>query len=122
MLPESVLWAIFLLPLFSFLLISLILRPFFNSKPKISGYTIIVALAAAFGLSIWVLTSADQFPIETTTEWAVVGDFTISLGLLADKLTAIMLVVVSGVSLLVQIYSQGYMRGDPGYPRYFAWI
>lgn len=122
MLPESVLWAIFLLPLFSLLFISLILRPFFNDRPKLSGYTIIAALAAALGLSIWVLASSDQFPLESTIEWAVVGDFSINLGFLADRLTAIMLVVVTGVSLLVQIYSQGYMHGDPGYHRYFAWM
>jgi NADH-quinone oxidoreductase subunit L len=121
MLP-SVLWAIFLLPLFSLLFISLILRPFFNNYPKLSGYTIIACLTAALGLSIWVFTSSDQFPIQSTVEWAVVGNFKISLGFIADNLTAIMLIVVSGVSLLVQIYSQGYMKGDPGYHRYFAWM
>jgi NADH-quinone oxidoreductase subunit L len=122
MLPESVLWAIFLLPLFSLLFISLILRPFFNNHPRLSGYTIIACLAAALGLSIWVLHSSDQFPIQSTVEWAVIGNFKISLGFVADNLTAIMLIVVSGVSLLVQIYSQGYMKGDPGYHRYFAFM
>ena len=122
MLPESVLWAIFLLPLFSLLFISLILRPFFNNHPRLSGYTIIACLAAALGLSIWVLKSSAQFPIQSTVEWAVVGNFKISLGFVADNLTAIMLIVVSGVSLLVQIYSQGYMKGDPGYHRYFAFM
>ena len=39
-----------------------------------------------------------------------------------DGLTAIMLVVVTGVSLLVQVYSTGYMKGDPGYARYFAFM
>ena len=39
-----------------------------------------------------------------------------------DALTAIMLVVVTGVSLLVQIYSTGYMKDDPGYARYFAYM
>lgn len=122
MLPESVLWAIFLLPLFSLIFISLVLRPFFNHRPKLSGYVIIGALIAALGLSIWVLTSSDQFPIESTVEWAVVGNFSISLGFVVDNLTAIMLIVVTAVSLLVQIYSQGYMDGDPGYHRYFAFM
>jgi NADH-quinone oxidoreductase subunit L len=122
MLPESVLWAILLLPLFSLLFISLILRPFFNNHPRLSGYTIIACLAAALGLSIWVLKSSAQFPIESTVEWAVVGNFKITLGFVADNLTAIMLIVVSGVSLFVQIYSQGYMKGDPGYHRYFAFM
>ncbi len=122
MLPTTVLWAIFLLPLFSLVFIGLILRPFFNNYPKLSGYTIISCLTAALGLSIWVLTSSDQFPIGSTIEWAAVGDFKINLGFVADRLTAIMLIVVTGVSLLVQIYSQGYMRGDPGYHRYFAFM
>ena len=39
-----------------------------------------------------------------------------------DPLTAVMIVVVSFVSLLVQIYSQGYMQGDSGYHRYFAYM
>ncbi len=39
-----------------------------------------------------------------------------------DALTALMLVVVTTVSMLVQIYSQGYMQGDPGYSRFFAWL
>ncbi len=122
MLPSTVLWVIFLLPLFSLAFISLVLRPFFNNYPKLSGYTIISCLAVALGLSIWVMTSSDQFPVESTIEWAVVGDFRISLGFVADNLTAIMLIVVTGISLMVQIYSQGYMHGDPGYHRYFAFM
>jgi len=122
MLPSSVLWAILLLPVFSLVFIGLVLRPFFKSSPKLSGYTIIACLATALGLSIWILTSSDQFPIESTIEWAVVGDFVIDLGFVADRLTAIMLIVVTGVSLLVQVYSQAYMHGDPGYHRYFAWM
>ena len=122
MVPDYVLWIIFLLPVFSLVFIGLILRPFFKDNPKLSGYTIIACLTAALGLSIWVLLSSDQFPIESGREWAVVGDFTINLSFVADELTAIMLIVVAGVSLLVQIYSQGYMHGDPGYHRYFAWM
>ncbi len=55
-------------------------------------------------------------------EWLVVGDATIEMGLLVDPLTALMLVVVTGVSLLVQIYSLGYMKGDPSFSRYYAYM
>jgi len=120
--PESILWLIFLLPFGSFLFISFVLRPFFSHRPQLSSYSIITALAVSFGFSVWVLTSSDHFPLTTTAEWVVVGDFTIRLGLWVDELTAIMLVAVTSISLLVQIYSQGYMHGDPGYPRYFAWM
>ena len=118
----TVLWAIFLLPLFSLVFISLVLRPFYNDRPKLSGYLIIACLTAALGLSIWVLAGSGHSEIESTIEWAVVGDFTINLGFLADDLTKIMLIVVTGVSLMVQIYSQGYMHGDTGYHRYFAFM
>ena len=122
MMSGAVLWAIFLLPLFSLVFISLVLRPFFNNRPRLSGYTIIACLTVALGLSFWVLASSDKFPIQSTIDWGVVGSFRISLGFVADRLTAIMLVVVSGVSLLVQVYSQGYMAGDSGYHRYFAFM
>ncbi len=49
-------------------------------------------------------------------------EVTIYLGLIVDSLTAVMLVVVIVVSLMVQIYSQGYMHRDPGYHRYYAWM
>jgi NADH-quinone oxidoreductase subunit L len=54
--------------------------------------------------------------------WITIGNLEISVGILMDPLTAILLVVVSGVSLAVQVYSQGYMSGDPGYSRYFAFM
>ena len=54
--------------------------------------------------------------------WLTVGNFDFALGILMDPLTAIMLVVVTGVSLMVQVYSVGYMRGDQGYARYFAYM
>ena len=53
---------------------------------------------------------------------AVNRPLTIDVTLRADPLTAIMLVMVTFVSLLVAIYSSGYMRGDPGYWRFFAYI
>jgi NADH-quinone oxidoreductase subunit L len=119
---SDALWAIFLLPVGAMVFIGLVLRPFFKDQPKISGYTIIACLAAALGLSIWVFAQSDQFPMTSSVDWAVVGSFTISLEFAVDNLTAIMLIVVTGVSLMVQIYSQGYMAGDPGYHRYFCFM
>lgn len=54
--------------------------------------------------------------------WVVSGDFKVTFGFLIDQLTAIMLIVVTSVSLLVHIYSVGYMHGDPGYYRFFAYL
>ncbi|MCH9016976.1 MAG: NADH-quinone oxidoreductase subunit L [Chloroflexi bacterium] len=124
MVSEAVIWSIFLLPLASFAFAALVVRPFFNRYSLISGAVTIAALGTALAFSIWTLRSVilghdlDFEPIE----WLVVGGATIEMGLLVDPLTAVMLVVVTGVSLLVQVYSLGYMKGDPSFSRYYAYM
>jgi len=54
--------------------------------------------------------------------WLISGNFNFNIGFLIDRLSVMMLVVVTFVSLLVHIYSVGYMRGDPGYQRFFSYI
>ncbi len=54
--------------------------------------------------------------------WIPAGSFRIPVTLQVDQLTAIMLMVVTFVSLLVHIYSFGYMHGDPGYYRFFSYL
>jgi NADH-quinone oxidoreductase subunit L len=54
--------------------------------------------------------------------WALSGGISFDIGFLIDALTATMMVVVTFVSLMVHIYTIGYMRDDPGYQRFFAYI
>ena len=54
--------------------------------------------------------------------WLTVGQQTFSIGLLIDTLTSIMLVVVTSVSLMVHIYTIGYMKHEDGYERFFSYI
>jgi NADH-quinone oxidoreductase subunit L len=56
----------------------------------------------------------------TIYEWMVVGGLKMEVGFLIDGLTAMMMVVVSFVSLMVHIYTIGYMEEDDGYQRFFA--
>ncbi|MFC2021989.1 NADH-quinone oxidoreductase subunit L [Chloroflexota bacterium] len=125
--PSQAIWLIFLLPVFSFLIISFFVRPFVRKESRVAGYITITALSGSLILSIWALTKVlaaphHELPIPDIS-WLVIGDeLSIHLGLLVDSLTAVMLVAVTLVSLMVQIYSQGYMRGDPGYHRYYAWM
>jgi len=58
----------------------------------------------------------------TVYTWAVVGGLKLEIGFLIDPLTALMMVVVSFVSLMVHIYTIGYMADDPGYQRFFSYI
>jgi NADH-quinone oxidoreductase subunit L len=117
---------IFLLPVASLLAIALLTRPY----QRLSGYITIAAIGAAFLLSLWVLDSVienDGHPLAFSAhEWLSIGPvgagLHVDVGLRIDGLSAIMLVVVTCVSLLVQVYSQGYMHGDTGYSRYFMWM
>ena len=54
--------------------------------------------------------------------WAVVGGLKMEVGFLVDSLTATMMVVVTFVSLMVHVYTIGYMADDPGYQRFFSYI
>ncbi|HRQ04500.1 MAG TPA: NADH-quinone oxidoreductase subunit L [Nitrosomonas halophila] len=54
--------------------------------------------------------------------WMTSGETVFEVGFLIDTLTATMMVVVTGVSLMVHIYTIGYMHGDPGYQRFFSYI
>jgi NADH-quinone oxidoreductase subunit L len=55
-------------------------------------------------------------------EWITVGDFEAGANLLFDQLSAVMVLVVTGVGTLIHVYSIGYMHGDEGYGRYFAYL
>ena len=60
--------------------------------------------------------SGDLFP------WISAGPFTTAVTAQVDQLTAVMLLVVTGVGFLIHLYSAGYMHGDPGYARYFTYL
>ncbi|MEM9531241.1 MAG: NADH-quinone oxidoreductase subunit L [Pseudomonadota bacterium] len=66
----------------------------------------------------------DGLPVynESVYTWMVSGGIRFEVGFLVDKLTAVMMCVVTFVSLMVHIYTIGYMREDPGYQRFFAYI
>ena len=125
MVTEPLVWAVFFLPLAAFLLIALGVRPFLNRYAlKLSGGILIAALALSFILSLWLLWQDQNggVPAFAPHSWLDLGSAAIEMGLLLDSLTLIMLAVVSGVSLLVQIYSLGYMRHDRSAARYYAYM
>ncbi|OVZ62432.1 NADH-quinone oxidoreductase subunit L [Pigmentiphaga sp. NML080357] len=54
--------------------------------------------------------------------WSAIGGIKLEIGFMIDSLSAMMMVVVTSVSLMVHIYTIGYMKDDPGYQRFFAYI
>ena len=110
---EQVLWAILLAPLVTWGIIVAYARKY----PALSGWLAFAGVGIAFILSVVVLFNvmdADGGVRQYTHEWFTAGSLTVNLGVRADGLTAVMLIVVTGVSMLVQLYSTGYMDGDKG--------
>lgn len=92
---------------------------------RLSHWVTILGVLVAFILSAMTLKSVAldgaRFN-QTIYEWMVVGGLKMEVGFLVDGLTAMMMCVVTFVSLMVHIYTIGYMEEDPGYQRFFAYI
>ena len=81
-------------------------------------------VAIAFVLSLIAYDDVSRGNVfnQTIYVWAVSGGIQLEIGFLVDRLTATMMVVVTLVSLMVHIYTVGYMAQDPGYQRFFCYI
>ncbi|HNX92169.1 MAG TPA: NADH-quinone oxidoreductase subunit L, partial [Syntrophomonas sp.] len=114
-------WLIPFLPFLAFALIGL----FIHRWPKLSAAFSILMIAVSFVMSVMaalvVFGSSEGVVYETATRWLSMPGLRVDMGLLIDPLTAVMLLVVTLVALLVQIYSLGYMHGDPGLASYYAY-
>jgi len=92
---------------------------------KVTHSLTILGVLVAFIISAMTLKSvvADGARFnETIYEWMTVGGLKMEVGFLIDGLTAMMMCVVTFVSLMVHIYTIGYMEEDDGYNRFFAYI
>ncbi|MBE0447519.1 MAG: NADH-quinone oxidoreductase subunit L [Actinobacteria bacterium] len=108
---------IVLLPVLSFITLLI----FGKRMGEKSSYVSIAAVLAGFALSIKALLYVmDGGHAKIAFTWLSIGNFDVTFGLLLDELTAVMLVVVTLVSALVQIFSIGYMHGDKRIGWFFA--
>ncbi|MFQ5688743.1 MAG: NADH-quinone oxidoreductase subunit L [Gemmatimonadota bacterium] len=92
--------------------------------PTLIGPACVVAsfvLVAANFMAMWVA-EPSQPAVAHLWTWIVSGDLRVGVDLLFDRLSVLMGLIVTGVGGLIHIYSVGYMRDDPGYSRYFAYL
>jgi NADH-quinone oxidoreductase subunit L len=85
----------------------------------------IMGVAVSFGLSVkvlWGLLHGEPVFDGAVYTWLVSDGMRMEVGFLVDRLSALMMVVVTFVSLMVHIYTIGYMHDDPGYTRFFSYI
>ena len=121
---------VLLLPLLSFVILI-----FFNRRlPRRGDFIGVGILGSAFAISAYIFWSVivqtydPAFKIAWDFTWIDLGNvpgigpLTIKMGIVIDNLTAIMLAMVTLISLLVHLYSTGYMAGDKNYGRYFAFL
>ena len=117
----------YLIPLFPALAF-LIIGPFTRQEKNLSATIAITMMSLAFAFSIFVALATVNYQITMNDPyvmkalWAQIGDVKLTMGVLIDPLAAMMLVIVTLVSLLVYIYSVSYMEHDEGMGRFFAFI
>jgi NADH-quinone oxidoreductase subunit L len=108
------------LPFASFVLIMLVTR----SRPRFSAALSITAVTVSLGCALFLLVRhwGMKGPLQYTGRWLVSSSMEIPFGFLLDPTSLLMLAVVAGISFLVQVYSLGYMAGDAGFSRYYAFM
>lgn len=112
-------WIIPLFPLISFILLLFIGRKLKEASAFVG--IALIGLSLIFSvMALWERFSAPTF--KATFEWLQIGDVTLTAGYEVNQLNALMLVVVSLVSLLVHIYSKGYMHGDDRFHIFYAYL
>ncbi|MGM7703053.1 NADH-quinone oxidoreductase subunit L [Pseudalkalibacillus sp. Hm43] len=116
---NPIIWIIPALPLLSFVLLLLFGR-------RLKEASALVGSLLTFGsLILSLVIFAGQWggeSVKATMEWLAIGDTVLTVGYLVNPLNALMLVIVSLVSFLVQVYSKGYMHKDERFPIFFAYL
>jgi NADH-quinone oxidoreductase subunit L len=118
--PICSVWIILFAPLVAATLIALVTGKWKGLSAALSIGAIVLSFALSMGLFlVFAVKHVEHLP--HTIQWLVVGDTVrIEFGMITDPLAMLMLLVVTGVGSAIHIYSLGYMKGDPGFSRFFA--
>ena len=121
----SIVWLAIALPIIGFLYCALVGS---RLDRRYCGYAASAAVGLAFVVALGVLASLlglapeSRHVVVPLWTWITSGSLSVGADLLVDPLSALMLVIVTGVGFLIHVYATGYMRGDPGYARFFAYL
>src|SRR6267143_700742 len=120
----SLVWLVPAFPLAAFLINGLFGRRWLGIK-HLSGViaTVAVGLSALLSIGVFLeVLGGKQQTVVQLYRWIGVGDFSVNVAALIDPLSAVMLLVVTVVSFLIFVYSNGYMAHDAGFYRFFTWL
>ncbi|MBP9890439.1 MAG: NADH-quinone oxidoreductase subunit L [Planctomycetes bacterium] len=120
--PEVMLWLVPLLPLLGFLI-----NGFFGKRMPLStsGAVACISIVMSFGFAVILFTTQIARGQDVATApwvWMSTGGFNVDFRLLADPLSGLLMLVVTGVGSLIHIYSVGYMGHDKAYWRFFSYL
>lgn len=116
-------WLIPALPFLSFLIIAFVTKRSKRLSSTVSIFAILASLGLAVAIGLGVIQSGAEIvehPAIVTVNWLNIVGLEINFGTIIDPLSAMMLFIVTLVASMVQIYSLGYMHGDEGFSRYYA--
>ena len=121
---------ILLLPLLSFLVLGIGGKWMTHRTAGIIGTTVLAVVAVLSYATAWQYFSAPRLADGTfatlmpynVTWLPFTSTLSIDLGILLDPISVMMLIVISTVSLMVHVYSFGYMKGERGFQRYYAFL
>jgi NADH-quinone oxidoreductase subunit L len=118
----SLVWLIPAFPLAAFLINGLFGRRFLGHLTGLIA-TVAVGLSALLSIGVFVeVLGGKTQTVVALYKWIAVGDFSINVSALIDPLSSVMLLVVTVVSFLIFVYSNGYMEHDAGFYRFFTWL
>ena len=99
--------------------------PAYRRQEKVIGWLAVAMVAIPFLLALGLFWnfSPDQEPVVVSFyPWLVSGDLFTEIGYQIDELSLIMMLIVTGIGAVIHVYSIGYMHGDPGFWRFFAYL
>jgi len=115
-------WLIPAFPLAAFLIDGLLGRRWLHKwTGVIASFAVGLSAVVAIGVFLEVLGGQEHTTV-TLYQWIGVGDFHINVAAFVDPLSSVMLLVVTVVSFLIFVYSNGYMEHDHGFHRFFTWL
>ena len=105
-------------PFLSFVVIMILAR----AHPRVSAGLSVAAVTVSLASSLFLLSQHWHMeqPLQYTANWLVSSELSLRFGFLLDPTSLLMLALVAFISFLIQVYSLGYMNGDPGFARYYA--
>lgn len=111
-----------LAPLAGFLLIALLNRQLRHWLVALIACSAVLVSFILSAVLFFALGDDEQSISYTAFEWFSAGDLSVSFSFLVDPLSIIMMLIITGVGFLIHVYSAGYMHGDEGFNRFFAYL